>query len=71
MHQEKRNVMFAVNIDTDSWKEELGEYKKLPPEFTFMSNKDALSLVKRDILGVNVPQVYLKVDDFTLVSILV
>ena len=55
------NVKYAVNIDIDGWSEVLEELNKLPPEFMCLSNKDALSHLKRKVLGINLPQIYLKV----------
>mmetsp|Transcript_29704 Transcript_29704/g.27170 ORF Transcript_29704/g.27170 Transcript_29704/m.27170 type:complete len:123 (-) Transcript_29704:132-500(-) len=56
-------IKFAVNIDIEHWDEEMEELRrKVPDLLRFDSDKDAMQYLKQKIKGVNLPQVYLKVD---------
>ena len=58
----QNNVDFCVNVDIGAWDEQMKELKKkIPEEFMCMSKHDILRFSRVNVLGVNTPQVYLKV----------
>ena len=58
----KKNVDFCVNVDIGSWDEQMKEFSdKIPPSFMCMSKYDILKFARVNVLGVNTPQIYLKV----------
>lgn len=55
-------IKFAVNIDIEEWKKEMHELQsKLPKEFLFNSEFDAMQYSTQKIKGINLPQLYMKV----------
>jgi hypothetical protein len=56
-------IRFGVNIDIENWTEEMQELKtKMPKEFLFNSEADAMKYLDQTILGINTPQMYMKVE---------
>lgn len=59
---ENGNIKFAVNIDIGEWKPQIDELvAKFPEEMLFCSLKDSLQYVRSHILGMTLPQMYIKV----------
>lgn len=59
---ENGNIKFAVNIDIGDWKPQIDELvAKFPEEMLFCSLKDSLQYVRNHILGMTLPQMYIKV----------
>lgn len=60
--QDRNTVKFAVNIDIGNWEKEIDELRKvLPANVLWNSNEDALKYLRQNILGMTLPQLYLKV----------
>lgn len=56
-------IKFAVNIDFGQWKEEIDELrKKLPSKVLWGSKDDPLRYSRQHILGMTLPQLYLKIN---------
>jgi hypothetical protein len=59
---ESGRISFAVNIDIGNWEAHINELvSKIPDEFLFCSRMDTLQYVRRHILGMSQPQLYIKV----------
>ena len=55
-------IQFGVNVDIESWHNEMKELKaKIPKQFLFDSEADVMSYLKQKIKGISLPQLYLKV----------
>ncbi|XP_029166746.1 uncharacterized protein LOC114937466 [Nylanderia fulva] len=60
----KGRIHFATNLDLSNltkWKRQLQELKKLPSFLQVDSNKNMLSYIGHNILGINTAQLYIKV----------
>ena len=59
---ENGHIKFGVNIDIGDWKSQIDELvAKFPDEFLFCSVKDSLQYVRRHVMGMTKPQMYIKV----------
>lgn len=57
-----KRVKFAVNVDINSWNDIMEDLEaKIPTPLLFKSNDDILSLLRQEIEGITIPQIYLKV----------
>ncbi|CAG9333929.1 unnamed protein product [Blepharisma stoltei] len=55
-------IKFAVNVDLGSWEEEIDEMRrKLPAKILWDSKYDSLKYTRQHILGMTLPQAYLKI----------
>ena len=61
--RDDKYVRFAVNVDIGNWSEEIDEIRKyLPSEVLWCSKDDSLSYLRQHILGMSLPQLYLKIN---------
>lgn len=61
--RDDRFIRFAVNVDIGNWKEEIDELRKyLPSEVLWCSKDDSLQYLRQHILGMTLPQLYLKIN---------
>jgi len=59
---ENGHIKFGVNVDIGDWEPQIDELvAKLPDELLFCSVKDSLQYVRKHILGMTKPQLYIKV----------
>lgn len=57
-----RYIRFGVNIDFGNWNEEVDELRKhLPSKVLWCSKEDSLSYLRQHILGMSLPQLYMKI----------
>jgi len=56
-------IKFAVNIDIEEWEDHMKHLdEKIPPFWLYNSEQDAMKYINQKIKGVNLPQIYLKVE---------
>ena len=61
--RDDKYVRFAVNVDIGNWSEEIDEIRKyLPSEVLWCSKDDSLLYLRQHILGMTLPQLYLKIN---------
>ena len=60
-HESK--IRFAVNIDFGTWHDEIDSLRKsLPAQILWCSEEDSLKYLRQHILGMSLPQLYLKIN---------
>jgi hypothetical protein len=56
-------IRFAVNVDIGNWSSEIDELRKiLPSQVLWCSKDDSLKYLRQHILGMTLPQLYLKIN---------
>lgn len=61
-HELPAEVKFAVNVDIGGWPEMMAELeRRVPPSLLCKGERDVLGLLRQEVEGITVPQIYLKV----------
>jgi hypothetical protein len=55
------SILFAVNVDMDTWTTEMACLKTFLPNAGFGNKSDGLSWCRQHTSGITIPQIYLKV----------